>query len=73
MFSIRVVDIFVDLNDVNKRYLNELIFADKCLKCLIEFKAFVDLIFNKIHYYLETNEISRFKKLNSKFKEILLG
>ena len=51
MAYININDIFNDLKEENKRLLNQLLFADKCLKCLTEFKSFVDLVINKINNY----------------------
>ena len=44
MFSIKVNDVFEELSEENKRLLNELMFANKCLKVLITFKTFVEFI-----------------------------
>ena len=73
MSLIIVRDIFDELRDENRRHLNELLFVEKCLKCLTEFKSFVDLIFNKIDVYLEENEISKYREFGSRFEVILTG
>ena len=39
MASLRVNDVFEELSEENKRLLNELMFANKCLKVLITFKS----------------------------------
>ena len=62
MAYINVNDIFDDLKEENERLLNELLFADKCLKYLTEFKSFVDLVINKINNYLEENDISKYRE-----------
>ena len=73
MSYIEVIDIFDDLRQENKRLLNELLFADKCLKCLTEFKTFVDLVINKIDNYLEVNDISKYREFCSTYETILIG
>ena len=73
MAYIIVNNIFDDLKEENKRLLNELLFADKCLKCLIEFKSFVDLVINKINNYLEVTDISKYREFCSTYKTILNG
>ena len=62
MSYIEVNDIFDDLKQENKRLLKQLLFAEKCLKCLTEFKSFLDLIFNKFNNNLENNDISELQK-----------
>ena len=73
MAFIIVNDIFDELKEENKRYLNELLFADKCLKCLTEFKSFVDLVINKINNYLEVNDILKYREFCSTYEMILNG
>ena len=42
MCSVDEINIsFDELRDENQRLINELLFADKCLKILLEFKSFV--------------------------------
>ena len=43
-----VNDIFDDLFNENKRLLNELLFANKCIEVLNEIKTFLDLNSNEI-------------------------
>ena len=45
----------------------------KCLKFSIEFKSFVDLIFNKINNYLEDNDILKYKEFVSNYETLLNG
>ena len=73
MAYININDIFNNLKEENKRLLNELLFADKCLKCLIEFKSFVDLVINKINNYLEENDILKYREFCSTYETILNG
>ena len=73
MAFIIVNNIFDDLKEENNRLLNELLFADKCLKCLTEFKSFVDLVINKINNYLEENDILKYKEFCSTYETILNG
>ena len=73
MSLIEVRDIFDELREENRRLLNELLFAERRLKCLTEFKSFVDLIFNKINVYLEENDISKYRELRSRFETISSG
>ena len=73
MAYIEINDIFDDLREENRRLLNELLFADKCLKYLTEFKSFVDLVINKINNYLEVNDISKYREFCSTYEIILNG
>ena len=73
MTYINTNDIFDDLKEENKRLLYELLFADKCLKCLTEFKSFVDLVINKINNYLEVNDILKYREFCSTYETILNG
>ena len=73
MAYINVNDIFDELKEENKRLLNELLFADKYLKYLTEFKLFVDLVINKINNSLEENDISKYREFCSTYETILNG
>ena len=73
MSLIKVREIFDELTEENRRLLNELLFAERRLKCLTEFKSFVDLIFNKINVYLEENDISKYREFESRYETISLG
>ena len=73
MSDIKVNDIFDELFNENKRLLNELLFADKCLKCLTEFKSFVNLVINKINNYLEANDMSKYREFVLRYEEIMKG
>ena len=69
MSCVEVNDIFDQLFDENKRLINELLFAKKCLKILLEFKTFVDFISIKFKTILESNETKKFEKLSEKVDE----
>ena len=71
MSLILVNDIFQELSEENNRLLNELTFADKCLKIFIEFKSFVDFISIKFKHNLETNESQKYDKLSEKLSQVL--
>ena len=43
-FNIKYSDLFEELSEENIRLLDELSFADKCLKILVRFKTFVDFV-----------------------------
>ena len=69
MAYIEINDILVELLDENKRLLNELLFANNCLTKFIEFKSFIEIVFNKVNNYLEPNDCRRFKDLNNDIKK----
>ena len=58
-----VNDLFDELSEENKRLFNELLFANKCLNKLQEFKYSFDLYSNKIRQSLELNEWQILEKL----------
>ena len=70
MSSILINDIFEELSEENKRLLNELMFANKCLNVLIRFKTFIDFIFNKIETNLDSNNCQKFKELRKEVEDI---
>ena len=59
------------LNEENKRLLEELLFANKCLKVLNEFKNFVELNSNQFKLNLEENNKKIFEDLSEKVKRVL--
>ena len=59
-----------DMSEDSKQSLNDLMFANKCLNILIEFKSFVDSIFDKIKDNLEENDFSKYNELNDKVNEV---
>ena len=69
--EIRINDIFEELNDENKRLLDDLSFANECLIKLVELKNFVELIFIKIRHNLEENQSNKYEKLNNGVNEVL--
>ena len=64
-------DLFDELMEENKRLLNELIFAEKCLKMFNEFKSCVDFISIKFQLILESNELKNFRKLSEKLNKLI--
>ena len=69
--EIVVKDVLEELNEENKRLFNQLLFADKCLKVLIEFKTFVELNSNRFKLNLEENNKQKYEELSEKVKEVL--
>ena len=61
--EIVVNDLFDELSEENKRLFNELLFANKCLNKLQEFKYSFYLYSNKIRQSLESNEWQILEKL----------
>ena len=59
-----------DMSEDSKQSLNDLMFANKCLNILTEFKSFVDSIFDKIKDNLEENDFSKYNELNDKVNEV---
>ena len=68
---IKINDIFEEINEENKRQLNDLMFANECLLKLIKFKTFVELIFDKIRYNLEEFDSKKYQNLNEEVNEVL--
>ena len=56
-------DVFEELAEENDRLLNELIFAENCLKMFIEFKTFIELILDKNSIAL--NDKQRYEELKN--------
>ena len=69
--QIVVNDVFDELKEENKRITNKLLFADKFLKVLIEFKCFVELNSNQFKLNLEENNKQLFEELCEKVKQVL--
>src|ERR1700712_3809983 len=63
MSCIRVNDIFDELFDENKR-------VKQCLKVLIEYKNFVDFVFEKIKTNLDSNDSQKFEEINKRTEEV---
>ena len=68
---IDVNDVLVELREENNRLLNELLFANKCLTILCEFKIFVDLISIKFKENLKSNETKKFRQLSEKVDQTI--
>ena len=63
MSLVVVKDVFDELKEENNRLINELLFADKCLKTLIQFKTFIDKISYLFEYKLEENDKKEYEEL----------
>ena len=63
MSELKVNDLFDDLFHENKRLINELVFATKYFNVMNKFKAFVDLILDKIKTNLDPNIIKIYEEL----------
>ena len=56
-------DVFEELTEENDRLLNELIFAENCLKMFIEFKTFIELVLDKNS--IDLNDKQRYEELKN--------
>ena len=65
-----VNDIFDELFNENKRLLNELLFADKCIKVLNKIKRFLDLNSNEIKVNLVSKQLKAFNDLLQTIEEV---
>ena len=68
--SVLVNDIFDELFNENKRLLNELLFADKCIKVLNKIKTFIDLNSNEIKVNLVSKQLKVFNDLLQTIEEV---
>ena len=69
MSSVEAVDVFEELSEENKRLLNELQFADNCLKALIEFRTFCELLFKTFKYNFTVEDQIKYEELVDKVEE----
>ena len=69
--EIVVNDVLEELNEENKRLLEELLFANKCLKVLNEFKNFVELNSNQFKLILDENNKQFYEELSENVKQVL--
>ena len=69
--KIVVNDVLEELNEENKRLFNQLLFADKCLKVLNEFKNFVELNSNQFKLNLEESNKQLYEELSENVKQVL--
>ena len=69
--QIVVNDVFDELKVENNRLFNELIFADKCLKVLIEFKTFVELNSNQFKQNLDQNNKQIYEQMRENVNQVL--
>ena len=53
------------LSEENRRLLNNLTFVNECLLKLLQFKSFLELIFDKIRYNLEESDSKKYQDLNN--------
>ena len=70
MLYILVNDIFDEILNENKRLLNELLFADKCIKVLNEIKEFIELNSNEIKVNLVSKQLKVFNDLCQTIEEV---
>ena len=69
--EIVVNDVLEELNEENKRLFEELLFANKCLKVLNEFKNFVELNSNQFKLILENKKRERYEELSQTVRQVL--
>ena len=69
--SIVVNDVLEELSEENNRLLNELLFANKCLKVLSQFKTFIDLISKKLIQSLDKNQCKIYHSLNENVSQVM--
>ena len=69
--EIVVNDVLEELNEENKRLFNELLFANKCLKVLNEFKNFVELNSNQFKLNLDESNKQLYEELSENVKQVL--
>ncbi len=69
-YFIKVNEIFDELSEENKRLLNELIFAKKCIKVLNELKGFIDLNSDKLKTDLYSNQRQEFEVLHKQLDNV---
>ena len=70
--SVVVNDVLEELSEENNRLLNELLFANKCLKVLSQFKTFIDFHSKQFKSVLNENNFKEFEELNQKLNEIVI-
>ena len=69
--QIVVNDVFDELTQENNRLFDELIFADKCLTILLEFKTFIELNSDNFKLNLEENNLQKYEDLCEKVNKVL--
>ena len=72
MTLVVVVDVIEELSEENKRLFKELLFANNCLKVLIEFKTFTELLFNTFKYNFSFDDLLKYEGLGRKVEEVLV-
>ena len=68
---IDVNDVFEDLSHENRRLAKELIFVNKCLKYLIEFKSLVELNSHSLRDGFNSIQLKRYEELSQIISELL--
>ena len=68
---VEVKDIFDELLTENKRLLNELLFANKCLDVLNEFKIHLNRVYDKFESIIRSDDKREFNELCDRFNGIL--
>ena len=66
-----IEDVFEELTEENQRLLNELIFANKCLNIFIEFKAFVNSMFNIFKDNFSSIDSQKYEEFDEKLNEVV--
>ena len=72
MSCILVEDIFDELKHENKRLFDELLFSNKCLNKLIEFKINFDLHSKQFKSSLDSNDWLKFERLLDEFNDVVV-
>ena len=72
MTSVSVIsdDLIEELVEENRRQFKELLFADKCLDVMTEFKSFIDFISIQFINHLESEVWKKFEQLSAKVDNI---
>ena len=68
--SVTGEDLIEELVEENRRQFNELLFADKCLNVLTEFKSFIDFISVQFINHLESEVWNKFEQLSARVDNI---
>src|SRR5258708_7173870 len=71
MSSLETIDIFDDLIAENKRLFNELLFANKCLNVLVEFKSHLIRIYSKFETIIGSEDKQEFNELKDRYKKCI--
>ena len=66
-----IEDIFDELREENKRLSNELIFVNKCLNIFIEFKTFVNSVFNTFKDNFSSIDSQKYEELDENLNGVV--